>query len=217
MITVDDNRQHDGIREILPWYVNGTLTPEEHGDVERHLENCNECRQDIRVLQQMRTAVLHADATPIVPAPSPGKLLDKVGRAGARRRRIHRGAMLGGVAAVLAVAFLAGMLLSGNTPRVEEPARYRTLTSGSQSGALDYVLEVTFESGLADADRDRILDDLGAANVQYTPRDNVYRVAISAPRGSLRELEQLTGRMASLPEIRAVDVVAVQLPVQDRE
>ncbi len=43
--------------ELLPWFVNETLSPEERQTVEQHLETCPQCRQEIALLQKMRTHV----------------------------------------------------------------------------------------------------------------------------------------------------------------
>lgn len=38
---------HAGIAELIPWYVKGTLSPGERQTVDRHLENCQRCRQTL--------------------------------------------------------------------------------------------------------------------------------------------------------------------------
>jgi hypothetical protein len=42
---------HDSISMLIPWYANGTLSPEERDSVENHLERCSECRD---LLEQAR-------------------------------------------------------------------------------------------------------------------------------------------------------------------
>jgi anti-sigma factor RsiW len=56
--------EHDAVRQLLPWHVNGTLTAEENGRVEAHLSQCEECRGDLaaeRVLAR-EVALLPLDA-----------------------------------------------------------------------------------------------------------------------------------------------------------
>ncbi len=48
--------------ELLPWYVNQTLSAQEQREVEDHLHNCARCQQEISLLQHMREEV---QATPL--------------------------------------------------------------------------------------------------------------------------------------------------------
>ncbi|MCR4345582.1 MAG: zf-HC2 domain-containing protein [Sulfuricaulis sp.] len=43
--------------ELLPWYVNGTLTGQEQREVMNHLETCERCRQEIAWLQKIRAQI----------------------------------------------------------------------------------------------------------------------------------------------------------------
>lgn len=42
------------VRELLPWFVNGTLAREERAMVERHLRRCRRCRAEVEELQEMK-------------------------------------------------------------------------------------------------------------------------------------------------------------------
>jgi hypothetical protein len=47
-------RQHETVLELLPWHVEGTLSPAEAAMVEQHLQDCEECRtalEEYRYLQ----------------------------------------------------------------------------------------------------------------------------------------------------------------------
>jgi len=49
--------EHDSIDAMLPWYVNGTLVPEECEQVERHMESCPQCRATITEMQNLQCVV----------------------------------------------------------------------------------------------------------------------------------------------------------------
>jgi len=53
------------IAEVLPWYVNATLSDEERRSVEHHLATCAVCQREVALLQQI-AVVLHAGS----PVPS---------------------------------------------------------------------------------------------------------------------------------------------------
>ncbi|MEX0707260.1 MAG: zf-HC2 domain-containing protein [Woeseia sp.] len=214
MKTIDETRTHDDYRELLPWYVNGTLSTAEHETVARHVEHCAECRGDINLFEQLRETVLHSDAIPIVPPASPDRLLRAVDRSTARRRAVRRTAAISGVAATLLVTFVAGLLLSGRgTP---DPAQYRTLTSEPAISAMDYVMEVRFEPGVPAEDRDRLLQALAPGEIHARPEEGTYRFALGRPGTSLADIQDAGSRMEALPEIRSARIVAVQLPVREQ-
>ncbi len=49
--------KHREILELLPWYVNKTLHPEESQQVERHLRSCSECQRQLEELGSLQKAV----------------------------------------------------------------------------------------------------------------------------------------------------------------
>src|SRR5574337_260299 len=44
----------DDASQLLPWYVNGTLAPDDARRVETHLAGCEACRAELRDQQQLR-------------------------------------------------------------------------------------------------------------------------------------------------------------------
>jgi len=62
----NEDSQHPD--ELLPWFVNGTLSGEELARVEKHLRECKQCDQEIQFFQQVRREVREQEV------PSPGEL-----------------------------------------------------------------------------------------------------------------------------------------------
>ncbi|MFB3060324.1 MAG: anti-sigma factor, partial [Candidatus Binatia bacterium] len=65
--------------QLLPWWVNNTLPPDERKVVEDHLRGCAQCTKEVRLLQQMKEHVQE------LPIQSPGqfglhRLLTEVNR-----------------------------------------------------------------------------------------------------------------------------------------
>jgi anti-sigma factor RsiW len=57
----------DGIRELIPWYVEGSLAPEEGADVAIHISACADCLHDVAAALRLRSAVRAAlSALPLV-------------------------------------------------------------------------------------------------------------------------------------------------------
>lgn len=64
---------------LIPGYLNGTLTPEEHRQMETHLKACQECRhelQEVEAIQKALKSAIHDR-----PSPSPRtftKIMDRI-------------------------------------------------------------------------------------------------------------------------------------------
>ena len=101
------------VRELLPWYLNGSLEGSEAGEVQAHLASCPDCVRDLHDLGEIAELVrLHGAPSnaaapearpaaipfPAQPKPQPG-----------RRRR---NALAAGIAAMLAGVLLAALLRS---------------------------------------------------------------------------------------------------------
>jgi anti-sigma factor RsiW len=71
------------VRELIPWYVEGGLDPEEGADVATHIGACEECLQDVAVALRLRAAV--RDALSALPPVSEG-MWERVSRQALGRR-----------------------------------------------------------------------------------------------------------------------------------
>lgn len=49
--------QHYEIQLLLPWYVNGSLNPDEFSAVEEHIRTCLVCRRELTALRRLSKAV----------------------------------------------------------------------------------------------------------------------------------------------------------------
>ena len=154
---------HQEIIELLPWYVNATLSSEEKAVVASHLEGCTECAGEVRSLTAMRKAVIAVgdqapDPSPFLlnralaeienyerqrtqaegrPAPKPGNFRDRL-----RAFRENwwpatpvfaRFAMATQLALLLAVGTVA--LYQYNHPRVVQQPPYNTAAGPSGPNA----------------------------------------------------------------------------------
>ena len=57
----------DKTRELLPWYLNRTLSEDETKKVEEHLEECLMCRRELEELRWLSSEIKELDETPVSP------------------------------------------------------------------------------------------------------------------------------------------------------
>jgi anti-sigma factor RsiW len=60
--------EHKRVSLDLPWYINGTLDPVEHGRVAAHIAGCLVCRRELSALGALDRAVANRDREPQVEA-----------------------------------------------------------------------------------------------------------------------------------------------------
>jgi hypothetical protein len=208
---------HELIDRLLPWVVNNTLEPGEHDRVRRHLAGCEACRANVSLLSVVRSTVRHATATPMVPPPRTDRLLETIDGSdnGSKRPRPLTIAIL--AASLAAALAVVALLLPDREDTVTQPARYETATSTARQASMDYVLNVRFEPGTPLAVQGRVLRGLEARDISQGETDSMYRVTVNLPAASFEELEQYVSDMESLPQIKSVSVVALQLPVKRQQ
>ena len=68
----DGNRLHQRAWELLPWYVNDTLTDGERRTVEAHAAACPLCREEIAASRRLAAAVRQVPE--VAPSPHPAQL-----------------------------------------------------------------------------------------------------------------------------------------------
>jgi hypothetical protein len=150
-----DERSHQRVWELLPWYVNGTLSDHDRVRVEDHTAGCRRCQEEVETCR--RTAAAIQGLGDVAPSPHPVQLqrmlarIDEAERHGRTARREEsaavrfaapiraliaatprplRGAMLAQVAViVLLVGVLVwGELHSGAAVTSSRPVSYQTLS-----------------------------------------------------------------------------------------
>ena len=208
---------HDAIDLLLPWYVNDTLNPDEHDRVSKHVATCAECRENVSLLVGIQAAVVRNKATPIVPQPRIDELLESISTGNPLHHLDRQQSRTFFGAAAITLLLIATLLLINQEDRSGIPQRFETATSSQVGASMDYVLTIQFESGSSPADRDRILQDIGARDVSGGSDEGSYRVIVQLSAASLEELDSYTGDLESLSEVRSVAVVALQLPVRPQQ
>jgi TolB-like protein/Tfp pilus assembly protein PilF len=103
------------VRDLLPWYVNGSLESEEAGSVRAHLEGCASCAAELDALGEIASLVrLHG--VPIAARPRSAPFPAPVASVAPRPARRLRLSLAGALAAVLVLIAMLGFFRLGSPP-----------------------------------------------------------------------------------------------------
>lgn len=208
------SNEHEQANLLLPWFVNKTLDGTEMELVRRHISVCKDCQEDVSLLASVQSSMAKSSPSPILPAADSASLLASLDkwekqssvRVNSRRRIPYVAALAAGFAAI-AITFTL-------MQQPEDPVtRFETATSGNEAAAMDYVLTISFVDSAEPLDQERVLSDISARDISADRQDGVYRVTVNLRIGTVEDLERYTDDLESLPPVKSVEVVAMQLPL----
>jgi hypothetical protein len=202
---------HDRAFELLPWLVNDTLAKPERAAVEEHVRDCLPCRIELKA-QRSLGAVVRAQPT-IHTSPARGfdRLLEQLDGGPAPRpsprpvrasalpwpRRVVAGTAIATLAALVLVLVAWPQLMPER-----EPNGYATLADPPEAAAdTGLRLDLVFAESLSAADRQRLLDELGAKVVSGPSAIGRYRVQLTS-ESSGEALARLLARLNADARVR---------------
>jgi hypothetical protein len=206
----------DDAREMIPWYVNGTLSDAEAALVREHVDGCGDCRADVVRHTSMHAAVVENEVTPILPKTSAADILsgDRAWRSrstpsnGMMRRRVAVAAGLAILGVVLIVSLFANRNID-NTNRV-----YETATSIETATNIDYVLQLRFDEDVSVQQRGEIVAQLDDVVKRTTAFNGDYEIHVRLSAPSLIALEQYQKRAEAIAGVQSAEFTALRLPMR---
>jgi hypothetical protein len=78
MLEIQKQPEHRDITELMPWYLNGTLSEPDRQSVESHLNECERCRDEFAQERRIHHAVSAGAAVEYMPAASLKRLLTQI-------------------------------------------------------------------------------------------------------------------------------------------
>lgn len=202
---------HEAVDLLLPWYVNGTLNETERGQVDRHLEACEECRENLEFLGRVEQVARHQEPLPLVPQPDEERLLERLAsnEAGVGRSESLR---FGMAAAAVVVIILATTTWFVGLSHDSEPSLFETVISPSAETTMQYVVELRLTDGTNESQIGELLATIGDHTVLESIDDQTIRVHLQY--GTFAELQERIDSLRGLPRVAAAEVVAVHVPVE---
>jgi anti-sigma factor RsiW len=197
---------HEHIAELLPWYVNSTLSPDEQSLVERHLASCHTCAGEVWALMHVGGAI--AESAPAAPHPAASlartmAALDQLERqrpanwltalAAACWNPSARVARLA-LAAQLAVIAVLAVALTIDRPADQE---FGTLSGGAAASAAGVRLTVMFAPAATEEAIRAALQDADADIVSGPSAAGVYIVRLRGLGGDDPSVDPLIQKLRS--------------------
>lgn len=213
MNTVEKTLSHDQIRELLPWFVNETLSAADAECVRQHLPDCAQCRDDLAVLETTRNAVRSNDLEAIMPATTAAQLLATNDRrdhsAPAEKRSWWPAfAAAAGIAAVVLVLQLGEFRPGANNNQFE------TATSAEAGTRIEYVLHMEFSTELSADQRQSVIRGLADVSSWTVDESERYVINLQIQDPTLLKLEAIEKELQEMHGVQAASFVAMQLPVR---
>lgn len=189
---------HDSMWELIPWYVNGSLSPELAEEIRSHGKNCMVCAAEIGRQRLLAKGVAKIDPFEVPLSQSWEHLRAQIEaedharspKVGARRR--FRGlqgglvAMTGAVAVVFLFAIVA-------IPPLDED--FKTLTSEAEQAT--HIIKFQLAPGVDEERLNRLLAEHGVTLVTGPSEAGVYAAAV--PAGT--DLEAAADALMATPEV----------------
>lgn len=206
---------HLRIRELLPWYANGTLGAAEAARVKAHLAGCLTCRQELARCREMSTGLKSRDEDVWRPSPTHwAQVLETVEAAEARpaarwRNRIEtlRSWLIGTPrpvrwALALQTTLIALLSLAVLLPA---PQHFETLSRDERSTEPGVALRIVFTEDITERELRELLHGAQASIVQGPSPLGVYTIEL-APAGQDRGAAVLAS-LRSHPKVRLAEFV----------
>ncbi len=200
-------REHTNVRELLPFFINGTLSELESARVMRHLVSCTSCHAELdaqrRLMDLMRAAPDPAGDAKAAWARLE-HTLDAEPRAGARGHRVRPAWMwsLGLAAAAAMILLLTPIVFFGPSSRTND---YSTLTSATTDASTGSgTIRAVFIPQATVGDIENLLDRARCQIVSGPTPRGVYTLA---PSGTSAGASQ-----DALAALRASPLVALAEP-----
>ena len=206
------NKEHQNIIELLPWYVNRTLSTDEHNLVEKHISLCPSCQQEVEFIQTTLEAANDFDASVITPSDDKFNAIMQRIEAHDDEQPESNEPQPQSTAPLrwfqkpqiaIAASFLGAMLMlywnSSYFP--DESANYQVLTSADPNAI---GLRVIFQDNTSKADAENILNK---ADSRFSLSDTHPAYTVSLPDDyDVIKISELIKNLNSNPQVSDVNI-----------
>jgi hypothetical protein len=193
--------EHQRAIELLPWYVNGTLSEPERERVDAHVRHCVPCRLALREQRELQTVVREHPAVHVSAERGFDRLMRRIdGTSGSARDKAWASGHRLAIAASIVLAFTALGATVYVASNLRAPAdEFRTLANGTaERGAR---IDVIFTEGVTENAMRELIRAFGASLVAGPSEAGRYTIEVRGTRGA-DELERTLATLNEDPRVR---------------
>lgn len=208
---------HESLNQLLPWYANETLSPEERAAVEEHLENCVACQRELAWLHEVSETVKETSEEVPDTNLSFAKTLEAVEGWEKSKRPAKRWSFASWFdamrnpsvpfARLVFVAQFALILVLGLVaflPSRDNKGGFKVLT-GPEVVTRGARLTISFNPNTTVEQLNRILSSAGAKVVSGPSASGMYVIELSIPAEKESEVQSVIEKMRSMEAVRFVE------------
>lgn len=184
---------HDKALELMPWYVNKTLSAADAAELEKHFGECLPCRAALQEERRIQALVCAQADLPLSAEHGISDLMHRIDSDRQSTARLSRSPRLAYTLIGIAVAAGALVLLSTLTLFLDEPdVPFSTLTNtpATETARIDIV----FADDVAAAQAAEIVESVGGRILEGPSEIGRYSVELSGAAGTSMQtvIEQLS-------------------------
>lgn len=206
--------------ESIPWLVTGRIADDERRELEEHLQECAECREELALQKRLQAAMTREPRVEYAPGVSLQKLWTRIGDtetldtnaplSKTPRQRVRSRAMQWLVAAVvveaIGITLLATLPRSGPVTAVSAPPAYRTVTT-TDALPQNAALRVVFAPQVTLSQLNALLRDQRLEIVNGPSLAGVYTLATTAPTA---QLPDTLARLRAHGGVQFAELIAIE-------
>ena len=220
-----ENQDHDNVWELLPWYVNEGLSPQEVSQVETHLKDCPACQSEMERCQELSLSVKTNQQDEWTPsAPHFAKVLANVDAFENRRQKSKDApgwfakwfpwlidtpgparftlALQGALVVALATTLLVRGLVPTQTYQTLSQPNAHSMAGGQQ-------VRLVFSDDLTEKEMRGLLIGIQARLVAGPTALGVYTIALELPNSNAQTMQQALATLRGHPKVRLAEMASV--------
>jgi len=174
--------------DLLPWYVNNTLSADERVQVETHMVECEDCRNEVKFLQKLRAGI-QQDSVSVPEELGLKRLLRDVKKE--KRKRVAAPAWMRlALAASVAIIVLQSIVMFNQAPDIDVIKPLGSINAG-------VVLQVQFAPGTTEKQIRQTLQEINGEIIGGPGAFGLYHIQLNLDENDTKQIEEVVAKLST--------------------